>query len=39
MDLSNANWKVSANKEQMLFSQILASNADVAAKSADDPIF
>ena len=39
MDLSNANWKVSANKEQMLFSQILPSNADVAAKSADDPIF
>ena len=39
MDLSNANWKVSANKEQMLFPQILASNADVAAKSADDPIF
>ena len=37
--LSNANWKVSANKEQMLFPQILASNADVAAKSADDPIF
>ena len=38
IDLSNANWKVSANKEQMLFSPILASNADVAAKSADDPI-
>ena len=28
--VSNANWKVSANKEQMLFPQILASNADVA---------
>ena len=38
IDLSNANWKVSANKEQMLFPQILPSNADVAAKSPDDPI-